>query len=85
VWLNFVCVFIGHLNFDLWELSVHFTTRLPVGCFTSSYLVLSSYEFENWSFHIYEELCWNFGGHCIELVDHFFQDGHFHYVNPTDP
>lgn len=43
-----------------------------LGCFISSYLILSPYEFENWSFHIYEELCRNFGGHCIEPVDLFW-------------
>jgi hypothetical protein len=24
------------------------------------------YEVENCYFHVFEELCWNFGGHCIE-------------------
>ena len=43
------------------------------------------YEVENCSFHVCEELCWNFYGDCIEPVDCFWKDGHFHYVSPTDP
>ena len=34
---------------------------------------------------ICEELCWNFDGKCIESVDCFWQDGHFHNANPTNP
>jgi hypothetical protein len=26
-------------------------------------------EFENCSFHIFEELCWDFAGNCIESLD----------------
>ena len=29
-------------------------------------------EFENCSFHIFEELCWDFAGNCIESVDCFW-------------
>jgi hypothetical protein len=41
-------------------------------------------EVEN-SLCLCDELSWNFDGHCIESVDCFWQDGHFYYVNPTDP
>jgi hypothetical protein len=37
-------------------------------------------EVENFSFHLPEELHWNF----IEYVDCFWKDGHMYYVNPTD-
>jgi hypothetical protein len=29
-------------------------------------------EFENCSFHVFEELCWEFDGDCIESVDCFW-------------
>ena len=29
-------------------------------------------EFENCSFHVFEELCWDFYGDCIEIVDYFW-------------
>ena len=29
--------------------------------------------------------CWAFDGDCIESVDCIWEDGRFHYVNPTDP
>jgi hypothetical protein len=32
---------------------------------------LSPYEVDNCSFHVYEDLCWNFDGDCIESVDCF--------------
>ena len=32
-----------------------------------------------------EELSWNFDGDCIESTDCFLQDGHFYYINPTNP
>ena len=27
-------------------------------------------EFENFSFHVFEELCWDFDGDCIECIDY---------------
>jgi len=31
------------------------------------------------------KMCWNFDGDCIESVDCFLLNGHFHYFNPTNP
>jgi hypothetical protein len=42
-------------------------------------------EIENCSFHAFEELCWDFGGDCVESVGCSWKDGHFYCVNPTDP
>lgn len=28
--------------------------------------------------------CWNFNGYCVEAVDCFWEDGHFHSINPSD-
>jgi hypothetical protein len=41
--------------------------------------------FEKCSFYVFEELCWNFDGDCIESVDCFQQNGHFYYVNSANP
>ena len=30
------------------------------------------YEIENWSFHAFEESCWDFDGDCVESVDCFW-------------
>jgi hypothetical protein len=34
-------------------------------------------EVENCSFHVFEELCWNFDGDSIESVGSFLQDDYF--------
>ena len=49
-----------------------------------SFLVLP-YESENCFFDIYEEMCWNFGENYIECIDSFWQDGHFYYINTSNP
>ena len=37
--------------------------------FFSSGLFAFPDEFENYSFHVFEELCWDFDGDCIESID----------------
>jgi hypothetical protein len=41
-------------------------------------------EFENCSFHVFEELCWDFDGDCIEFLHCLRQDGYFHYINSVN-
>ena len=43
------------------------------------------YGVENCSFKVYKKFCSNFDEDNIESVGCFYQDGHFHYVNPIDP
>jgi hypothetical protein len=38
-------------------------------CFHYSVIFAFPAEFENCSFHIFEELCWDFDGDCIESID----------------
>ena len=41
--------------------------------FSQSWIFLFfPYEIENWSFHAFEESCWDFDGDCIESVDCFW-------------
>ena len=42
-------------------------------------------EFENCSFHVFEEVCWDFDEDCIQSVDGLWWDGHFYYVNSANP
>ena len=54
-------------------------------CFGLSCYFIFPYEVENCSVQDCKELHWNFDRDCIEPTDCFWQDGHFHYVNPTNP
>ena len=40
-------------------------------CFSYPGIFVLSYEVEKGSFKVCKELCWNFGGKCIESVDCF--------------
>jgi hypothetical protein len=46
---------------------------------------MCQYETEDCPFKNYEELCWTFNRDCMESVDCFRYNGHFYYINPTDP
>jgi hypothetical protein len=39
-------------------------------------------EFENYSFHIFEELCWDFDEDCTESIDCFWSNGIFMLILP---
>jgi hypothetical protein len=54
-------------------------------CFHYSRFFCFPDEFENCSFHVFEELCWDFDGDCIGCVDCLWQDGKFYCVNSADP
>ena len=44
-----------------------------------------SFEAKSHSLKFCEKLCWNFNGVCIESVDWFWEDEHFHNIDPTSP
>ena len=46
-------------------------------CFCYSVFFTFPDEFVNSSFHVFEELCWNFDGDCIESIDYLWWDGYF--------
>lgn len=77
-----------------------FTVQLEIGdgecshsaliiqdCFRNPvwFLCVFSYEAENWCLKVSKKLCWNFNEDCIDSVDGIWQDGHFYYINPTNP
>ena len=50
-------------------------------CFHYSGIFSFPDKFENCSFYVFEELCWDFDGDYIESIDCLWQNGHFYYVN----
>jgi hypothetical protein len=40
---------------------------------------------KNYSFHVFEEFWWDFGGDCVEFVYCLWLDGHFYYINCAKP
>ena len=40
-------------------------------CFGYPWIFIFSYEVDYCSLKVFEELCWDFDGDCIESVDHF--------------
>jgi len=54
-------------------------------CFCYSGYFVFPDEFENCSFHVFEESCCDFDRDFFEAVDCFWLVGHFHYVNSNNP
>ena len=50
-------------------------------CFCYSAFLTFPGEFENCSFHDFEEFCWGFDGDCTKSIVFLWQDSHFYYVN----
>ena len=57
------------------------STNTVQNCFHYSGIFSFPDEFENCSFYVFEELCWDFDGDYIESIDCLWQNGHFYYVN----
>jgi hypothetical protein len=54
-------------------------------CFCYSGFFSFPDEFENCSFHVFEELYWDFERDCIEPVYCSWWNGHFYYTNSANP
>jgi hypothetical protein len=54
-------------------------------CFGYAEISVFLCEVENGSFKVYKNLSRNIDGNCIESVDCFWSDGHFHCINPIYP